>query len=149
MKRNITHGQAVGGKITPIYRIYLSMVARCQQPSSTNYKYYGGKGIKVCKEWRDDPQKFFDWAISHKWSRGLDVDRVKSNGDYHPDNCRIITHRENSQRTSRIKTTIDQARIVKEHLAAGENCRISASAAGVSYMVAWHIKNNPDVWSNA
>lgn len=144
-----THGHAARGKLTPIYKIYSGMKSRCEQPSYQHYKYYGGRGIKVCKEWRDNPQVFIDWAMNNGWRSGLEIDRKNSDGDYCPDNCKFATHRENSQHTRRIKTTPDQARRAREMLNNGCGIKETASAVGVTYMVAWHIKHNPDVWRNA
>lgn len=148
MKKNITHGHSVGGKLTPIYRVYLGLMARCNYPSASHYKYYGARGIRVCAEWANDPQAFITWALANGWHKGLEVDRKDGDGNYYPDNCRILTHRENSQRTRRIKTTPDQAMRARGMLVAGATIKDAAAATGVTYMVAWHIKNSPDVWSN-
>jgi len=148
MKARRTHGYAADGRLDPAYRVYCGIKARCEQPSFQHYRYYGGRGIKMCAEWRRNPQAFVDWAHAHGWKRGLEIDRLDHDGDYSPENCRISTHRENSQHTRRIKTTPEQARQVRQFLASGYTVKQAAAAACVTYMVAWHIKNNPDVWSN-
>jgi hypothetical protein len=148
-KARSTHGLSAGGKLDPLYRLYINMRARCERPSCEHYRYYGGRGIKVCDEWRGNRILFFEWARAAGWRQGLDIDRIDNDGDYTPDNCRFTTHRINSQRTSRIRTTLDQARRAREMLRDGISVKAVAVAVGVTYMVAWHIKNNPDVWSNA
>jgi hypothetical protein len=148
-KARRTHGLSAGGKIHPLYRLLLCIKARCTQPSATNFKYYGGRGIKVCDEWLDNPPQFVEWATANGWQRGMELDRIDVDGPYSPDNCRFVTHRQNSQTTRRIKTTEGQAAHVRRLLADGSNIKDAARLAGVTYMVAWHIKNSPDVWSNA
>ncbi len=148
MKARITHGLAVG-KLHPLYRLLHNMKARCYIPSATHYEYYGGRGITVDESWRTNPKAFIQWALAAGWRRGLEVDRIDPDGPYSPENCRIVTHQENSQRTRRIKTTAEQAAQVKALLAQGVSMKNAARQVGVSYMVAWHIKNSPGVWSNA
>ena len=71
-----------------LYRIWFDMRRRCYQPQNKRYKRYGGRGIKVCEEWRKDFQPFFDWAMANGYSDTLTLDRKEKNGDYCPENCR-------------------------------------------------------------
>ncbi len=142
------HGLTKGGKWHPLYRILKNIEARCRYPKATHYEYYGGRGISVCREWTENPLAFVQWAEENGWAAGLEIDRKDSDDNYCPENCRIINHQKNSQLTRRITTTETQARQVKDALALGTSIKDSALAAGVSYMVAWHIKNSPGVWSN-
>jgi hypothetical protein len=148
MKGRRTHGLAARGALHPLYRLLQNIKARCMHPSATNYAYYGGRGIRVCEEWAASPERFVTWAEAHGWRPGLDIDRIDADGDYTPDNCRFISHRENSQRTRRIRTTPDQVRLVRAALAGGATVKAAATLAGVTYMVAWHICNSPGVWNN-
>lgn len=143
-----THGLSSGNKLDPIYRVFLNIKARCYSSSATHYSYYGGRGIAVDQQWLNDPARFVAWATENNWSQGMEVDRIDSNGNYSPENCRLISHRENSQRTRRIKTTPAQVIEVRRLLTLKIPMKEVAEKAGVTYMVAWHIKNSPDVWSN-
>jgi hypothetical protein len=67
---------------------------RCFNPSCKAYKQYGGRGIRMCKEWAANYQAFADWAFSHGYKEGLSIDRIDVNGDYCPENCRFIPMRE-------------------------------------------------------
>lgn len=71
-----------------IYKAWRNMKARCYFKNRDNYKYYGGRGIKVCDEWLKDFDTFYDWAISNGYKDGLTIDRINSDGDYEPSNCR-------------------------------------------------------------
>ena len=62
---------------------------RCCDKDGPRYKYYGGKGIKVCKEWQS-VTNFYNWAISNGYQDNLSIDRINNDGDYCPENCRFV-----------------------------------------------------------
>lgn len=71
------------------------MKTRCYNKNSLEYSNYGGRGITVCKEWKDDFKSFYDWAMSHGYKEGLTIDRIDNNGNYEPNNCQWLTKSEN------------------------------------------------------
>ena len=90
-------------KYSRIRRIWANMKSRCYNPKSNAYKYYGQKGIKVCKEWHSFPT-FIVWAVQHGYSNELSIDRIDVNGNYEPSNCRwvdAITQMNNTSRNHR------------------------------------------------
>lgn len=148
MKDRRKHGLATKNGTHPLYKLLNAMIARCKYPSATNYKYYGGRGISVCKEWTQSPEAFVKWARENGWEPGLEIDRIDNDGNYCPENCRFVTHQHNSQRRSHITTTAKQAKKVRDALSSGLNVSEAAKSAGVSYMVAWHINASDSVWGN-
>ena len=84
---NYKHGQ----RKTRLYRIWANMKSRCHNPKTSFYNSYGGKGVTVCPEWKNDFQVFHDWAISHGYSDDLSIDRIDVNGNYEPGNCRWVS----------------------------------------------------------
>ena len=70
---------------------YKGMMSRCYNKNSWNYKWYGGKGITVCDEWRNDFLNFRDWALENGYSKELTLDRIDGGKDYCPENCRWTT----------------------------------------------------------
>lgn len=75
---------------TRLYRIWVSMRARCNIQSSGSYKWYGAKGIRVCEEWSSFGV-FEKWAKTAGYNDALTLDRINSDKDYSPDNCRWVT----------------------------------------------------------
>jgi hypothetical protein len=80
------------------------MKERCQCETNPNYSNYGGRGITVCEEWKDNFQTFYVWAMSSGYSTDLTLDRINVNGNYEPSNCRWYTRKEQNfnKRNNRI-----------------------------------------------
>lgn len=92
----------------PLYDSWIGMRNRCYYTKHNRFEHYGGKGIKVCDEWRNDFQAFYEWSIANGWEEGLSIDRKKNHLDYCPDNCKFSTVPEqNRNRTSNVSLTID------------------------------------------
>lgn len=85
------------------------MKQRCLNPNHPKFYRYGGRGIKICKEWLTS-KNFVDWAKENGWQQGYSIDRIDNNSDYCPENCRWVSISENSRkkRTSKITNAIAQ-----------------------------------------
>ena len=77
--------------------LFMSIKVRCYNINCKSYRWYGGKGIKVCDEWINNPLSFEEWALSNGYQDGLTIDRIDENKDYCPDNCRWVSIEENSK----------------------------------------------------
>ena len=86
---NTTHGLSE----SPEYRIWHSMIVRCNDPNCINYKNYGGRGISVCSRWREGFAFFFE-DMGPRPSADLSLDRIDNDGNYEPGNCRWATRKE-------------------------------------------------------
>lgn len=76
----IKHG-ATG---TRLYRVWASMKGRVASKDPR----YGGRGIQICNEWKNNFDVFRDWALANGYAPGLSIDRINNDGHYEPGNCR-------------------------------------------------------------
>lgn len=93
---NKTHGETK----TKLFMVWSDMRHRCNNPNHRAYKWYGGKGVKVCEEWNNDYITFKTWALENGYKEGLTIDRVDADKNYCPENCCWATRREQSSHIS-------------------------------------------------
>lgn len=89
-----------------LYSIWNNMISRVECENSPQYKYYGERGITICKEWRNNYLSFKEWALNHGYNDKLTIDRIDVNGNYEPNNCRWITQKQQlrSMRSNKMYT---------------------------------------------
>lgn len=88
-KSKRTHGK----KHTRLYHIWTGIKQRCLNQNTKDYLRYGGRGISICEEWKDNFQAFYDWAIVHGYQDDLSIDRINNDKGYCPENCRWISNK--------------------------------------------------------
>lgn len=105
-----------GGRNSKLYRIWSNMKDRCNNPDCKVYSDYGGRGIKVCKEWIDDFSAFQKWALANGYKEGLTIVRKDNDKGYSPDNCRWTDRKiqGNNKRNCRYITYKGQRKTVAE-----------------------------------
>lgn len=95
------------GNVTRLYKIWIEMRSRCMNPKKNNYKWYGGKGIRVCSDWYDYKnfhKEMSESYYSHTKAHGefnTSIDRIESLGNYCKENCRWATNKIQSRNTTR------------------------------------------------
>lgn len=80
-----------------LYSIWNGMKTRCYNQNEKSYKYYGGRGIIICEEWKNDFMKFYEWALNNGYKTGLSIERKNVNGNYEPCNCIWMTMKEQAK----------------------------------------------------
>jgi hypothetical protein len=85
-RMNTTHGHLKSYHATSAYLAWRGMLARCYQPHSDGFRWYGGKGIRVCKRWRADFAAFLA-DVGLKPARRMVSSRKDKDDDYRPGNC--------------------------------------------------------------
>lgn len=93
--RIIKHGL----KGTRMYGIYAGMKDRCLNSNNKNYHNYGGRGINICDQWKNDIKAFYDWSMVNGYRNDLSIDRIDNDKGYSPRNCRWATPKEQMRNT--------------------------------------------------
>ena len=108
------HGKA---RKERLYNIWVGMRQRCRDKNSKDYKRYGGRGIAVCPSW-EDYRTFRDWAMSSGYEDTLTIDRIDSNGNYEPNNCRWASYKEqNNNLRSNVMVIYEEEEMTMKQLA--------------------------------
>jgi len=105
-----------GESRTRLYRLWYSMIARCEDPRATGYKNYGGRGIKVCEKWKNDCLAFkSDMPTRPSIKHSLDRFPNKD-GNYEPGNVRWATRTQQgrNRRTNRCVTALGKTLCLAE-----------------------------------
>ena len=117
-------GKTKGLHTHPLYHCWNSAIQRTENPKDRKWEHYGGRGLSVCDEWRNDFLTFYNWAMAHGYRRGLQIDRIDNDEGYSPDNCRFVTSATNNRNRRGIKLTFEKAeevrRLYKKGMSAGE-----------------------------
>jgi len=127
---------------TPEYKTWAKIIQRCNNKKSRDYGLYGGRGITVCKEWKDSFQSFFNDMGKRPY--GMSIDRVDNDAGYCKSNCRWAKNCEQSQNK---RTTKLNPAIVKMLRNGSMSVLDVMKATGCSDACAYAAKNNK-TWRN-
>lgn len=106
-KRMTEHGKAKathGDSKSRLFSIWAGMKKRCYYKKSIGYKNYGGRGIQVCYEWKNNYSAFKLWAMNNGYDESLTLDRVDNDGNYEPNNCKwsTVTEQNRNKRNNKL-----------------------------------------------
>lgn len=114
-----------------LYAVWVDMKTRCYNSKALKFPRYGGRGITVCEEWRNNFQVFYLWA-KDKHKPRLQIDRRNNDGNYCPDNCRFVTPAGNVRNSSTTKLDAEKVKAVRELIEIG---KLTQKEIGVKFNV--------------
>ena len=102
LEQKTKHGYRKAKDTHPCYKAWRGILNRCYNPKSPEYKWYGAIGVTICDEWRNNPETFCNWALSHGWFKGAHIDKdilCEQKGIhphiYSPETCQWVTAKVN------------------------------------------------------
>ena len=103
------HRRKHGMKRTRLYSVWNTMKYRCFNNNSPQFKDWGGRGITVCEEWKDDFQTFYDYVsqLPHFREEGYSLDRINNDGNYEPGNVKWSTRTEQNRNRRNVNYSKD------------------------------------------
>ena len=127
------------GKLPGWMNSWYAMLRRCECPAACNYKWYGAKGITVCREWHNK-ENFKEWALAHGWFEGATIDRIDQNKGYCPENCRWATMYEQTRnrKTNIFVTYKGETRCIKDW---ADITGIDKNTLYVRYKSGWKVED--------
>ncbi len=93
---NKRHGESN----SPLWMLWKGIKLRCQPSQSKRFPSYAGRGLTVCRAWRERYEAFRDWALANGYRTGLQIDRIRNDRGYSPGNCRFVTSKEQQNNRS-------------------------------------------------
>lgn len=135
--RHTTHGKYY----TKLYKTWRGIISRCYNKNSSNYINYGGRGIIVCDEWRNDFMSFYNWSYDNGYKEELSIERINVNGNYEPSNCCWIplVEQANNKTCSR-RYTVNGETLNLKQLSKKYNVEYKKLFARVTYL-GWSIED--------
>lgn len=112
------------------YRIWSGMRQRCYDPKRVSYPRYGGRGIKICQRWLDSYENFLD-DMGRRPTPEHSIDRINSNGDYSPENCRWATRNQQNENRDCVKLNPAILEKIYQRRAEGASDEVIAMEFGI------------------
>jgi len=91
------------------------MKNRCYNIKDKDYKAYGERGIKICDEWNNSFESFYEWSINNGFKKGLEIDRINNDLGYSPKNCRYVTKEENLLNMPCVNLTVEDVLFIRSN----------------------------------
>jgi hypothetical protein len=115
------------------------MLYRCYNLEAECYFRYGGRGIAVCEEWKNNMRSFVEWAGDSGYKKGLTIERIDNDGNYCPENCRWATPKEqaNNRRNNKFITYEGETKVLERW---DGNLGVAADTIGHRLLDGWTVE---------
>lgn len=130
-----------------LYSKYRGMIKRCYDENCDAFKNYGGRGIEICNDWKQNYKSFKKWALKNGAKKELEIERVDNDKDYEPTNCKFVTSQENAQNRRSTKLSFDIIAEIKQLVNDGYSIRSVARLYGVAHSTISRALKK-ETWSN-
>lgn len=143
-KANLSHGMTG----TPTHRIWTAMRARVTNPNHVGYPDYGGRGITICERWARYEHFLEDMG---ERPEGMSIDRIKSNGNYEPGNCKWASRKEQNQNTRRNRNITYQGKtqcVIEWEREVGIDYRTITARLDSGWTVERALTTSPELYKN-
>jgi len=117
------------------YNTWINIKQRCYNKNDPAYKYYGGRGITLCKEWENSFEAFLN-DVGRRPTSKHSIDRIDNSGNYEPSNCRWATHKEQGRNTRRVILSMKKATEIRALYIKGN---LSQKDIGLMYNCGPHV----------
>lgn len=133
------HGESDIHNRTPEYQAWLNMKRRCYNPNDDRYESYGGSGVKVCEQWKDDYRAFLA-DMGRRPSPDHSLERLNVYGDYEPSNCTWILNAEQQRNQRKTKLTPEGVELIRDWLDKGFTQQAIADTLNVQQTTVSQVK---------
>jgi hypothetical protein len=124
-----------------LINIYQHMKGRCYRRKDKDYYNYGKRGITICNEWKNSADEFCKWALENGYLDNLSIDRINSNGNYEPNNCRWANAKTQARNSRQAILTLELAGEIRK-LYPLISIEKLADKYKVSQATIWNVINN-------
>jgi hypothetical protein len=113
--RMTTHGHASDYRVTPEYKCWRGIKQRCLNKNDRKFALYGGRGISICDRWKNSFEHFLE-DVGFRPTPGHSIDRINTNGNYEPTNCRwaTISEQNNNMNSNRFVEFRGQSKTITQ-----------------------------------